>query len=104
MGGIYKLKKCPNCGIDHRKRGLFCGQSCANASRVITDETKKKMSRSALEYNDTPEGIANARMASQRMSAQLLGAPPPVTVDEFCVDLPDFPPDLPEGYDHASDW
>jgi hypothetical protein len=26
-----------------------------------------------------------------------------VTIDEFCVDLPDFP-ELPDGYDHATDW
>ena len=61
------------------------------------------MSQSALEYNDTPEGLANAHMASLRVTAMNLGAPPPVTIEEFCVDLPDFP-ELPEGYDHASNW
>ncbi len=103
MSGIYRLKKCPNCGTDHRKRGLFCGQSCANASRVITDDTKKKMAKSNAEYNNTPEGLANARMAALRNTSMAQGLPPPVTVEEFCVDLPDFP-ELPEGYDHASDW
>jgi hypothetical protein len=27
----------------------------------------------------------------------------PVTLEDFCVDLPDFP-ELPEGYDHAEKW
>jgi hypothetical protein len=103
MGGVYRLKQCPACGIDHRKRGLFCGQSCANSARVITDATKDKMSRSNAEYNNTPEGIANARMAALRNTTAAQGLPPPVTIEEFIVDLPDFP-ELPEGYDHATDW
>ena len=103
MGGVYRKKTCPTCGIEHRKRGAYCGQSCANAGREITDVTRKKMSRSALEYNETPEGLANARRTSMRTTAMNMGAPPPVTVEEFCVDLPNFP-ELPEGYDHATDW
>jgi hypothetical protein len=42
-------------------------------------------------------------MAALRNTSMAQGLPPPVTVEEFCVDLPDFP-ELPEGYDHATDW
>jgi hypothetical protein len=103
MSGIYRKKNCPNCGIEHRKRGDYCGQSCANESRTITDATKKKMSRSQLEFGKTPEGIAAAKRQSMRATAYYSGDELPVTIEDFCVDLPDFP-ELPEGYDQASDW
>jgi hypothetical protein len=28
----------------------------------------------------------------------------PVTIEDFAVDLPDFPPEIPEGYDRADNW
>lgn len=104
MSGMYRKKECPTCGIEHRKRGNYCGQSCANGGRLITDDTREKMSRSNAQYNRTPEGIANARMNSLRQTSIAAGLPPPVTIDDFCVDIPDLPPELPEGYDLASDW
>lgn len=107
MSGVYKEKNCPNCGILHRKRGNYCGQSCANESRTITEATKQKMARSNAEYNMTPEGVASARRASLRLSSQHKGLPPPVTIDDFLVDIPDTTDlsdyDL-DGYDRASDW
>jgi hypothetical protein len=104
MSGIYKKKNCPNCGKEHRKRGIYCGISCANESRTITPETRKKMATSNAEYNRTPEGIASARRAALRQEANAAGLPPPVTIDDFFVEIPDLPPELPDGYDHASDW
>jgi hypothetical protein len=103
MSGVYKEKNCPNCGILHRKRGNYCGQSCANESRDISEATKKKMSRSQVAYTMTPEGVAAAKRQSMRATAYYKGEELPVTIDEFCVDLPDFP-ELPDGYDHATDW
>lgn len=107
MSGVYKEKKCPNCNILHRKRGNYCGQSCANESRIITEATKEKMARSNAEYLMTPEGVANSRRASFRLSSRHAGAPPPVTVEDFLVDIPDTTDlsdyDL-DGYDHASNW
>jgi hypothetical protein len=43
MPNVYKLKTCPCCGKEHRRRGPYCGRSCANKSRVITDEHKRKI-------------------------------------------------------------
>jgi hypothetical protein len=51
----------------------------------------------------TPEGVAAAKRQSMRATAYYKGEELPVTIDEFCVDLPDFP-ELADGYDHATDW
>ena len=103
MPNQYKEKECPNCAVKHRKRGVYCCQSCANANQFKTPEHVKKIKQSIAEYQASPEGVANAHRQSARLSAQMTGAPPPVTIEDFCVDLPEFP-ELPEGYDHASDW
>lgn len=102
MPGVYKEKNCPNCGVTHRKRGEYCCQRCAAESRTVTEETKEKISDSLKDYLLTPEGQANLRIASQRSTAYLTGAPMPVTIDEFAVGIPDIP-ELPDGYD-TNDW
>lgn len=33
MPGVYKEKKCPYCGVTHRKRGVYCSKSHANLDR-----------------------------------------------------------------------
>jgi adenylyl- and sulfurtransferase ThiI len=43
MAGVYRLKTCPICGVEHRKRGLYCSASHARKSRVTTEETKEKL-------------------------------------------------------------
>lgn len=58
MSGVYKLKRCPVCNVDHRKRGLHCSQGCANSIREISQETRKKLSEKQIEYQQTPEGVA----------------------------------------------
>ena len=96
MSGQYKLKRCPSCNKEHRKRGLFCGQSCANTNRVTTEETKSKLRLANREYQLTPE----AMVSRQRNSHDML------TVEDFAVDIPDLPPDLSDWseYDKTSDW
>ena len=42
MPGIYRLKECPNCGAEHRKRGPYCSRSCGN-QRTPTEEHKTKI-------------------------------------------------------------
>lgn len=42
-------KKCPKCGTDHSKTGLFCSRSCAN-SRKFSEESKIKKSESNKNY------------------------------------------------------
>lgn len=62
---VYRLKVCPVCGKEHRQRGPNCGQSCANKARKHTEETKKKLSKAALDYGQTPEGLANYRLVAE---------------------------------------
>lgn len=50
------------------------------------------MRRVALEYNRTPEAIAQQRMINST-----------VTSEDFAVDIPDMI-ELPDGYDIADDW
>lgn len=37
------LRICPKCNTEHKKQGLYCSRSCANA-REFTDEAKNKKS------------------------------------------------------------
>lgn len=64
MPGVYKLKNCPKCGVEHRKRGAFCSQTCAN-QREASEEKKEVLREKQLEYAQTPEGIATAAMVSR---------------------------------------
>ena len=98
MSGQYKIKKCPACNKEHRKRGLFCGQSCANADRPATDNMRSAMRKVAVDYNRTPEAIAKQKMLNTSLAT--------MTVEDFAVDIPDLPPDLSDWseYDKAADW
>ena len=102
MTDRYKQKVCPNCTITHKKRGIYCGQSCANAMRDISDETKKKHAQNSLEYYRTPEGIASARLSSIRMTTG-----ESLTVEDFTIDIPEFREINEADYgqwDKAEDW
>jgi hypothetical protein len=104
MPNQYKEKQCPVCNQSHRKRGAYCCQSCANSNQTKSPEHVKKIKKSIAEYQNSPEGVANAQRQSVRASAMRTGAELPVTLEDFCVDLPDFPPELPEGYERADNW
>jgi uncharacterized Zn finger protein (UPF0148 family) len=104
MPNQYRKKNCPVCFIEHRKKGVYCCQSCANSDRTVTEEQKKKIKKSIAEYQSSPEGLANAQRQSLRASAMRNDGPMPVTIEDFAVDLPEFPPELPEGYDRADNW
>jgi len=43
MPGVYRLKECPVCGAEHRKRGPNCSRSCAATLRSHSQETKTKI-------------------------------------------------------------
>jgi hypothetical protein len=103
MPNQYKEKKCPVCSVTHRKKGIYCCQSCANSNQTKSPEHVKRIKKSIAEYQSSPEGVANAQRQSVRASAMRNGDELPVTLEDFCVDLPDFP-ELPEGYDHAEKW
>jgi hypothetical protein len=97
MAGVYKEKTCPTCKILHRKRGIFCGASCAASSKTLTDQTKEKIADGLKEYYNTPEGIAQASINNRRVNNDKLGLPAPITIDEFVVDIPTIY-ELPDGY------
>ena len=104
MPNQYRLKQCPVCYTEHRKKGNYCSQSCANSNQTKTPEHVKNIKKSIAEYQNSPEGLANAQRQSVRASAMRNGEELPVTLEDFCVDLPDFPPELPEGYERADNW
>ena len=70
MPNVYKKKTCPQCNKEHRQRGVYCSISCGNSARIITQETKDKITKSVKEYTLTPEGVAHAHQAS-RMRKQV---------------------------------
>lgn len=100
MRGQYKLKNCKLCNKEHRKRGLFCGQSCANSAREPTDNMREAMRDVAREYNQTPEGLANQKKFNTPLAS--------MKAEDFAVDIPDVTDyrdyDILDGYDTASDW
>ena len=65
MPGVYKKKDCPNCKKTHRGRGQYCSISCANTGRIVTPETKQKLSEKSREYRRTPEGIATTKIIAR---------------------------------------
>ena len=98
MPGVYKLKNCKLCDKEHRRRGPYCGQSCASKDKEPTEAMREGMRRVAIEYNKTPEAIAKQNQNGTPLAS--------MTVDEFAVGVPtirDYD-DLPEGYDHGEDW
>lgn len=95
--GKYKEKNCKFCNNPHRKRGLYCSQSCANRDRPeYSANVSIAMRRVANEYNRTPEAIAKQKQLNTPLAS--------MTVEDFAVGIPDLPPELPEGYDHAEKW
>ena len=98
MPGVYKLKNCKLCDKEHRRRGPYCSQRCANANREPTEAMRESMRRVAIEYNQTPEAIAKQKQLNTPLAT--------MTVDEFAVGVPtirDYD-DLPEGYDRGESW
>lgn len=98
MPGVYKLKNCPKCGVEHRKRGLFCSQSCAN-QREATQEKKDNISAGVREYTQTPEGLATAAIVTRmnekrgidnekRRKGEYV-----LEEDDWYVEIPDFDSD-----------
>jgi hypothetical protein len=92
MPGVYRLKKCPECDKEHRKKGIFCSQACSNSHREVSDKVRENMRKVAEDYQKTPEAIAQTKMINS-----------PLSTEDYAVNIPDFP-DLPEGYDIADKW
>lgn len=97
MAGVYREKSCPTCKTKHRKRGDYCCQSCASSARTLSETTKDKISEGMREYYQTPEGSAQAFINNRRVNALRVNEAPPVTIEEFTVDIPTIY-EIPDGY------
>jgi uncharacterized Zn finger protein (UPF0148 family) len=97
MPGVYKEKQCPTCKKSHRKRGEYCCARCAQLFTVKSNTVKEKISEGLREFYLTPEGIASAAVNNRRVNALRMNEAPPVTIDEFTVDIPTIY-DIPDGY------
>jgi len=86
MPGVYKLKCCPQCGTDHRKRGLFCSQACHNSHRTVSDKVRENMRQVSEDYHRTPEAIAAKKLINS-----------PLLPEDYALDIPTFY-DIPDGY------
>ena len=102
MPGVYKEKNCKFCKTLHRKRGLYCSQSCANRDRPeYSANVASAMRKVATEYNRTPEAIAKQKQINTSLAS--------MTAEEFAVDIPDIKTiddfaDYTEGFDRAEKW
>lgn len=105
MPNQYRLKNCPTCGVEHRKKGPYCSRSCGNG-REFTEEQKKNLRVKNREYYQTPEGIATAKKISSVNSGEVASG---VDIDEWSVDIPDVHDlrdydNFLEGFDRADKW
>ena len=94
--GKYREKECKFCKVKHRKKCPYCSQSCANRDRPeYSANVSIAMRKVALEYNKTPEAIAQQKLLHTG-----------ITIEDFAVNIPDLPPDLSEynDYNKAEDW
>jgi len=101
MSDRYKEKNCKFCNKLHRKRGIYCGQSCASTDREPTDTMREAMRKVAIDYNRTPEAIAKQKQINTPLAA--------MTVDEFAVDIPDIKDlsdysEFLDGYERGERW
>jgi hypothetical protein len=97
MPGVYKLKSCPECKKEHRKRGPFCSQACHNSHREVSDKQReqgRKLGELTKENAGSPESIATGHLLKQGIIT---------TAEDFAIEIPDIP-ELPDGYDIADKW
>jgi hypothetical protein len=98
MPGVYKLKNCKFCSKEHRKKGPYCGQSCASKDKEPTEAMREAMRQVATEYNQTPEAAAKRRQFGTSLAT--------MNGDDFAVDIPTIQDldELPPGYDRGENW
>lgn len=92
----YREKPCPVCQKVHKKRGLYCGQACANRARPqYSDKVREAARRIGKESAAAPHGLAVQAMFAKGIK------PPPA--QDFAIEIPQFY-DVPDGYTAAEDW
>lgn len=72
MPNVYRLKECPTCGAEHRRRGPYCSRSCASKARTHTQETKTKIADSTREHmaSDSPSAEKSKWIITQQRKGQ----------------------------------
>ena len=105
MPNQYRLKSCPTCGTEHRKKGDYCSRSCGNG-RTFTPEQKLNLKKKTREYYNTPEGIATSKKLSAIRTGELDYM---LDKEEWSVSIPDVRDlrdydNFLEGYDHGTKW
>jgi hypothetical protein len=103
MPGVYRLKRCPNCDKEHRKKGNYCSQSCAstvnNTGREQSEETIEKITNTVNEYFQTPEGIATGHMVARQntkraeINQKIKEGHYILEPDDWAVEIPTFDDD-----------
>jgi len=103
MPGVYRLKLCPNCDKEHRKKGNYCSQSCAstvnNTGREQSEETREKITNTVNEYFQTPEGIATGHMVARQntkraeINQKIKEGHYILEPDDWAVEIPNFDDD-----------
>lgn len=99
MTDRYKEKNCKFCKKLHKKRGLYCCQSCANRDRTeYSPKVAEAMRKVAIDYNRTPEAIAQQRLLSTGL-----------TIEDFAIEIPDITDlsdysEFLDGYDRGESW
>jgi len=103
MPGVYRLKRCPNCDKEHRKKGNYCSQSCAstvnNTGREQSEETREKITNTVNEYFQTPEGIATGHMVARQntkraeINQKIKEGHYILEPDDWAVEIPTFDDD-----------
>jgi len=103
MPGVYRLKLCPNCDKEHRKKGSYCSQSCAstvnNTGREQSEETREKITNTVNEYFQTPEGIATGHMVARQntkraeINQKIKEGHYILEPDDWAVEIPNFDDD-----------
>lgn len=95
------IKTCPKCGITHKKRGPFCGYSCANV-REQPPELREAKSKKLKAYHQTPEGIATASMSRDFMRG-INRERANERSGEYTLQDEDWMLDIPHPEDHEGD-
>ena len=87
---IYRKKNCPQCGVEHRKKGPFCSQGSHNRHRgPASEETKRKMSEKHIEWYKTPDGMREKQklILNTRLRAEGRDT---ITTEDYYVEIPDI--------------
>lgn len=50
MPNVYRLKECPTCGAEHRRRGMHCSRSCGQKGKSKSEDHKRKIADSNREH------------------------------------------------------